>query len=114
MKSYTLSFSHIQATESQDNVHEGSKSALSQKLMKVGYNVCVTENDIFESLGPVVQSIVSSTSSLRGQLVMCFRTLSPNTPKFLLKNERSFGTAKASQIFTTKILANLRYLHLKF
>ena len=27
------------------------------------------------SLGPVVQSIVSLTSSLRGQLVKCFKTL---------------------------------------
>ena len=82
------SISHIQATESKDNVHEGSKSALSQKLIKVGYNVCVTENDIFESLGPVVQSIVSLTSSLRGQLVKCFRTLSPNTLKFFVEKMR--------------------------
>ena len=28
-----------------------------------------------KSLGPVVQSIVSLTSSLRGQLVKCFTTL---------------------------------------
>ena len=28
-----------------------------------------------ENLGPVVQSIVSFTSSLRGHLVQCFRTL---------------------------------------
>ena len=34
-------------------------------------------------LGPVIQSIVSLTSSLRGQLVKCFMTLSPNTLKFV-------------------------------
>ena len=31
--------------------------------------------DIEKGLGPVVQSIVSLTSSLRGQLVKCFKTL---------------------------------------
>ena len=35
-------------------------------------------------LGPVVQSIVSLTSSLRGQLVKCFTTLYPNTLIFFL------------------------------
>ena len=30
---------------------------------------------IYTDLGPVVQSIVSLTSSLRGQLVKCFTTL---------------------------------------
>ena len=30
-------------------------------------------------MGPVVQSIVSLTSSLRGQLVKCFTTFIPNT-----------------------------------
>ena len=30
---------------------------------------------LFAALGPVVQSIVSLTSSLRGQLVKCFTTL---------------------------------------
>ena len=32
--------------------------------------------------GPVVQSIVSLTSSLRGQLVKCFMTFKPNTILF--------------------------------
>ena len=36
----------------------------------------------------VVQSIVSLTSSLRGQLVKCFTTLKPNTLTFLLKKMR--------------------------
>ena len=31
--------------------------------------------DIFSLQGPVVQSIVSLTSSLRGQLIKCFTTL---------------------------------------
>ena len=35
--------------------------------------------------GPVVQNIVSLTSSLRGQLVKCFMALYPNTLIFLLK-----------------------------
>ena len=53
--------------------------------------------------GPVVQSIVSLTSLLRGQLVKCFTTLSPNTLKFFVeKNEKSFCIAKASHIFSTK------------
>ena len=52
-------------------------------------NVYMSDNDIFdcfcfrrqvckkvlEDLGPVAQSIVSLTSSLRGQLVKCFTTL---------------------------------------
>ena len=54
-------------------------------------------------LGPVVQSIVSLTSSLRGQLIKCFKTLLPNILIFFVeKNERSFCTAKASHIFSTK------------
>ena len=40
---------------------------------------------IIENQGPVVQSIVSLTSSLRGQLVKCFMTLQPNTLKFFEK-----------------------------
>ena len=35
-------------------------------------------------LSPVVRSIVSLTSSLRGELVKCFMTLSPDTRRFLL------------------------------
>ena len=50
--------------------------------------------------GMVVQSIVSLTSLLRGQLVMCFATLLPNN--FLVEKMRSFCSAKASHIFTTK------------
>ena len=54
-------------------------------------------------LGPVVQSIVSLTNSLIGQLVMCFATLLPNTLIiFVEKNERSVCPAKASHIFSTK------------
>ena len=35
--------------------------------------------------GPVVQSIVSLTSSLRGQLIKCFKTLLPNTLIFFVE-----------------------------
>ena len=56
------------------------------------------------SLSPVVQSIVSLTRSLRGQLVKCFTTLYPNTLKFFVKKMReAFAIAKASHIFSTKI-----------
>ena len=53
--------------------------------------------------GPVhvVQSIVSLTSSLRGQLVKCFTTLYPNTVIFFVVKIRE-AFAKASHIFSTK------------
>ena len=55
-------------------------------------------------LGPVVQSIVS------GQLVKCFTTLLLNTLIFFVENMReTFCTAKASHIFSAKILAHFRY-----
>ena len=61
--------------------------------------------------GPVVQSMVSLTSSLRGQLLKCFTTLQPNTLKFFVdKNERSFCTAKASHIFSTKNIGKFKIL----
>ena len=40
---------------------------------------------IIRNQGPVVQSIVSLTSSLSGQLVKCFTTLLPNTLKFFVE-----------------------------
>ena len=49
------------------------------------------------TLGPVVQSIVSLRSSLRGQLIKCFTTLLPNTLKFFLEKMR-----EAFHIFSTK------------
>ena len=68
-----------------------------------------------QHLGPVVQSIVSLTSMLRGQLIKCFRTLSPNTLKFFVEKMReAFALQKLLTFFQQKILANLRYLHLKF
>ena len=47
---------------------------------KVGFPQCKqgleeSEHEVNENLGPVVQSIVSLTSPLRGQLVKCFTTL---------------------------------------
>ena len=57
-----------------------------------------------QHLGPVVQSIVSLTSSLRGQLVKCFTTLLPNALNFFVekKNKRSFCIAKSSDFFFNK------------
>ena len=43
------------------------------------------DNPWEKNQGPVVQSIVSLTSSLRGQPVRCFATLYPNTLNCLLK-----------------------------
>ena len=61
-------------------------------------------------LGPVVQSIVSITSSLRGQLVKCVMTLQPNTLIiFVDKMREAFALQKLLTFFSTKILANLRY-----
>ena len=41
--------------------------------------------------GPVVQSIISITNSLRDHLVKCFMTLLPNTMIFLLKKKEAFA-----------------------
>ena len=60
-------------------------------------------------LGSVVQSIVSLTRSLRGQLIKYFTTLQPNTHIFCRKNERSFLTS-----FQQKILVYFRYCEFKF
>ena len=50
-----------------DSSNEGSMKKLSSNYPKYP--------SLSVALGPVVQSIVSLTSSLRGQLVMCFKTL---------------------------------------
>ena len=53
--------------------------------------------------GPVVQSIVSLTSSLRGQLVKYFRTLLLNTLKFFVEKMReAFALQKLLTLFSTK------------
>ena len=57
-----------------------------------------------EYLGPVVQNIVSLTSSKRGQLIKCFMTLLPNTMIFFVKKRE-----KLLPFFQQKIFANLRY-----
>ena len=57
-------------------------------------------------LGPVVQSIISLTSSLRGQLVKCFMTLLPNTLLFFVEKMReAFALQKLLTFFQQKILA---------
>ena len=69
--------------------------------------VPATENN----QGPVVQSIVILTSSLRGQVVIkcLYDFIIKYTDIFFVEiNERSFCTAKASHIFSTKILEYLR------
>ena len=65
---------------------------------------------VTEQLGPVVQSIVSLTSSLRGQLVKCFTTLKPNTQVFFVEKMReAFALQKLLPFFQQKILAYIRY-----
>ena len=60
--------------------------------------------------GPVVQSIVSLTSSLRGQLDKYFTTLLLNTLKFFVeKMRKAFALQKILTHFQQKILANSRY-----
>ena len=61
------------------------------------------------TLGPVVKSIVSLTSSLRGQLVKCFTTLSPNTLKFFVeKLKEAFALQKLLTFFQQKNIGILR------
>ena len=57
-----------------------------------------------DGLGPVVQSIVSLTSSLRGQLVKCF-----TTDIFVEKMREAFTMQKLLSLFQQKILAYIRY-----
>ena len=60
--------------------------------------------------GPVVQSIVSLTSSLRGQLIKCFITLLPNTLIFFIEKMReAFAVQKLLTFSQQKIVACLRY-----
>ena len=64
---------------------------------------------ILASLGPVVHSFVSLTSSLRGQLVKCFTSLYPNTLKFFVEKMReAFALQKLLTFFRQKILTSFR------
>ena len=66
------------------------------------------KNGAFQGL--VVQSMVSLTSSLRGQLVKCFTTLLPNTLIFFVdKMREAFALQKLLTFFQQKILEYLRY-----
>ena len=66
------------------------------------------------NLGPVVQSIISLTGSLRGQLVKYFTTLLLNTLKFFVEKVReAFALQKLLTLFQQKILAKSRYKRLK-
>ena len=69
------------------------------RLLLLQY-ICSSMFSIVLKQGPVVQSILSLTSSLRGQLVKCFTTLYPNKLIFLVENMRE--AAKASHIFFHK------------
>ena len=70
------------------------------------------DNDVYavaeKNLDPVVQSIVSLTSSLKGQLIKYFTTLLLNTLKFFVEKMREAFALLA--LFQQKILAKSRYL----
>ena len=55
-----------------------------------------------QAQGPVVQSIISLTSSLKGQLIKSITTLEPNTLVFLLKKSEELLNAKAFHVFLDK------------
>ena len=64
---------------------------------------------LFPHQGPAVQSIVSLTSALSGQLVKCFTTLLPNTLIFFVeKMKEAFALQKLLTFFQQKIKAYLR------
>ena len=63
------------------------------------------QNCILPSLkvqGPVIQSMVSLTSWLRGQLLKCFTILLPNTLIFLLKKWEKLLQCKSFSHFSNK------------
>ena len=79
------------------------------------YNICIKNFKVnwytamfstganFNFLGPIVHSVVSSTSSLRGQLVKCFTTLLPNTVIFFVEKIReAFALQKLLTFFSKK------------
>ena len=71
--------------------------------------VIFTKDSEIEDQGPVVQSMVSLTSLLRGQLVKCFTTLLPNILIFFVEKMReAFALQKLLTFFQQKILAYLR------
>ena len=74
------------------------------------YNIAMLDKwKINDFLGPVVQSIVSLTNTLRGHLVKCLTTLLPNILKFFVeKMRKAFALQKLLTIFQQKILAYLR------
>ena len=73
------------------------------------YLIQKLDNSEFEYQGPVVQSIITLTSSLRGQLIKCFTTLLPNTLIYFDEKMReAFALQKLLTFFQQKILAYLR------
>ena len=67
------------------------------------------------NLGPVVQSIISLTTSLRRHFVKYMLTILSNPLLFFVeKIVRIFCSAKDSHIFKQKITVDLQYSSLKF
>ena len=58
---------------------------------------------LLENQGPVVQSIVNLTSSLRGQFIKSFTSLYPNTLKFFVaKMREAFALPKLLTFFSAR------------
>ena len=78
--------------------------------LKQNYRFLKILKVLFGGQGQVVQSMVSLTSSSRGQLVRCFTTLLPNTLIFFVgKMREAFALQKLLTFFQQKILDFFRY-----
>ena len=69
-------------------------------LLNQGF--CIMNKCCPTYLGPVVQSIVRVTSSLRGQLVKCFTTSFPNTLIYFVEKMREAIARKSFSHFFNK------------
>ena len=102
---------------SQDLKHKGSEGDRVPSIYTglnlaktdvVGHKIRMSDEPLSKKIsgkevqGPVVQSIVSLTSSLRGQLVKCFLILYPNTLIFLLKKYEKLLPCKSFSHFFNK------------
>ena len=89
--------SHAESHHEQVKIKPKAEEIISKELAGFIARMSTTDQ------GPVVQSIVSLTSLLRGQLVKCFMTLSPNTLIFFVEKMReAFAHCKSFSHFFNK------------
>ena len=82
--------------------------------MELGVNTVESTNNQMWHQGPVVQSVVSLTSSLVVKmLTVLVSTISNSQVFFAEKMWVAFADAKATHIFSAKILAYMPYLMIK-